>query len=194
MKYKRTVEKISYGKFGNIEVSQQPRPEEIQVLHNNEKTGVNKVMLYQDQNFLRWRFSNKWNQYIFLYCIENKILTAYMVIRVSSNQLRGFIVDYAGTAEASIEKILKFIIKSKYFDVLSIYRFCLINNLGQKMIELGFKKESLFRVIESKVNGELPLMIRPVKQNFNDNDFFIEGLDMRKIENWYLKGMSYEDF
>ncbi len=193
MKYKRIVEKISYGEFGNIIVSQQPRPEEMQALLEKEKIRVNKVMLHQDQKFLRWRLSNKRNQYVFLYCIENKSLAGYLVIRISSNKLRGFIADYAGKDEASIEKLLKFIIKMKYFDVLSIYRFCLINNLEQKIEKLGFKSTSLFRVIERKTNGELPLMIRPVKQNFNDNDFFIDGLDLRKGENWYLKGMSYED-
>ncbi len=193
-KYNRTYKEISYGKFGNIVVSQQPSSEEMLALLEKEKSGFNKVMLYQDKNFLSWRLSNKWSQYLFLYYIENKILTGYLVIRISTNKLRGFIADYAGKDKATIEKILKFIMKAGYFDVLSIYSFCVANNVKLKMEELGFKSESLFRVIERKVNGELPLMIRPVKQNFTNNDFFIEGLDLRKIENWDLKGLSYEDF
>jgi hypothetical protein len=31
------------------------------------------------------------------------------------------------------------------------------------------------------------LLIRPVKETYTEQDFFIAGLDMRRIENWSLK-------
>jgi hypothetical protein len=37
------------------------------------------------------------------------------------------------------------------------------------------------------------LMIRPVKRNYSDNDFWVEGLDLRKIESWHTRGICYDD-
>ena len=61
------------------------------------------------------------------------------------------------------------------------------------MQDLGFKKISLFRIIEKRIKGELPLLIRPVKHNYSDSEFFVEGLDLRKIENWHIKGICSDD-
>ncbi len=190
--YKGVTQKIRYETFNDIIVSQQSRPEEMHYLRESEKTNDNKLILYQDENFLRWRFSNKRDQYIFLYCIENKSLNGYIVFRLSKNKQRGFIIDYAGE-EKIIEKIMRFIIKAGFFDILSVYHFNLLDNIKHKVQELGFEEENLFRLIERKINGELPLLIRPVKKNYTDNDFFVEGLDLRKTENWYFKGISYDD-
>ena len=79
------------------------------------------------------------------------------------------------------------------FDVLSIYHFSLTDILKLKMQNLGFKKVSLFRIIERRVHGELPLLIRPVKRKYSESDFFVEGVDLRKIENWHIKGICSDD-
>ena len=192
-KCERTPKWIMYGTFDDIIVSRKPRPEEMHTLIEGKKIGTDKIILYQDETFFRWRFSNNHNQYIFLYCMKNKILTGYVVIRMSPNKRRGFIVDYARTDEDAIEKILKFIIKTGYFDVISIYRFSLDDDIDRTVKYLGFKTISLFRAIEKKISGELPLLIRPVRHNYSDKDFFVEGLDLRKIDNWHIKGICSDD-
>jgi hypothetical protein len=87
----------------------------------------------------------------------------------------------------AIREILRYIIKMKHFDILSIYSFCLDDAFQRTLGGLGFRKNSLVRVIERKLYGELPLLIRPVKETYTKSDFFIEGVDMRRIENWSLK-------
>ena len=185
--------KISFGIFDDIVVSQQPRHKEMHILIAGQEVSAHKITLYQDEDFFSWRFANKHNKYVFFYRIKNTVTTAYMVIRISPNNRRGFIVDYGQVDETSIEKILKFIIRARLFDVLSIYRFSLNENIKFTIQDLGFKKVSLFRTIERRISGELPLLIRPVKQNYSESDFFVEGLNLRIIENWLIKGICSDD-
>jgi len=187
--FKGITPKIQFGTFEDIIVSQQPIPKEMHVLIEGQDVSPDNITLYQDEDFFKWRFANKHNKYVFLYRIKSEVITGYVVIQVSPNNRRGYIVDYAQRDETSIEKILKFIIKARYFDVLSIYYFSLTDNIKHKVQDLGFKKVSLFRTIERRIDGELPLLIRPVKHKYSDSDFFVEGLDLRKIENWHIKGI-----
>ena len=192
-RFNQIAPKIPFGTFDDIIVSQHPRPKEMHALIAGQEFRADKIALYQDEEILRWRYANKHNKYIFLYRIKNAVITGYVVIQVSPNNRRGYIVDYAQGDEISIENILKFIIKARFFDVLSIYHFSLTDSIKHKVQDLGFKKVGLFRVIERRVKGELPLLIRPVKHNYSDNDFFVEGLDLRKIENWHIKGICSDD-
>jgi GNAT superfamily N-acetyltransferase len=185
--------KVPFGTFDDIIVSQQPRPEEMHILVEGLEVSTDKITLYQDEDFFRWRYANKHNKYIFLFRIKNEVIIGYIVIRVSPNNRRGYIVDYAQGDETSIEKILKFIIKAGFLDVLSIYHFSLTDDIKHKVQDLGFKKVSLFRVIERRIKGELPLLIRPVNHDYSNSDFFVEGLDLRKIENWHIKGICSDD-
>lgn len=191
-KNKNTIPKILYGTYDDIIVSQQSRPKEMHLLNEREKVCDNKLILFQDENFIKWRFSNKRDNYIFLYSISNNFLNGYVVIRLSTNKRRGFIVDYAGN-DKTVERIIKFVVKAGFFDVLSIYHFNLLDNIKQNIQDLGFKRTGLFRSIERKINGELPILIKPVKQNCGDEDFIIEGLDLHKTENWHFKGIGYDD-
>ena len=191
--FKGIAPKIPFGTFDDIVVSQQPRPKEMHALIASQEIRADKITLFQDEAFFRWRFANKHNKYVFLYRINKKAITGYIVIRISPNNRRAYIVDYAQKDETSIERILKFIIKARCFDVLSIYHFSLTDDIKSKVQSLGFKKASLFRAIERRIKGELPLLIRPVKNNYSDSDFFFEGLDLRKIENWHIKGICPDD-
>jgi len=118
--------------------------------------------------------------------MEESIATAYVVMGASANNQRGYILDCAEKEDRAIRKILRYVIRIKHFDLLSIYDFCLDDALMGTFKDLGFKTHSL-RIIERKLQGELPLLIRPVKEAFKESDFFIEGIDSRKIENWSLK-------
>jgi len=192
-RFNQIAPNIPFGTFDDIIVSQQPRPKDMHVLIEGQEINTDKITLFQDEGFFRWRYANRHNKYVFLYRIKDAVITGYVVIRVSPNNRRGYIVDYAQGDEISIEKILKFIIKARCFDVLSIYQFSLTEDIKQNLQDLGFKNVSLFRAIERRINGELPLLIRPVKHKHCDSDFFVEGMDLRKMENWHIKGICSDD-
>jgi hypothetical protein len=192
-RFNQIASKIPFGTFDDIIVSQQPRSKDMHVLIEGQEVNTDKITLFQDEDFFRWRYENKHNKYVFLYRLKNGVIIGYVVIQISPNNRRGYIVDYAQGDETSVEKILEFIIKAKCFDVLSIYHFSVTDDIKQNLQDLGFKNVSLFRFIERRITGELPLLICPVKHNYSDNDLFVEGLDLRKIENWHIKGICSDD-
>jgi len=179
--------RIAFGEFESILVENRPRPHEMAEIVTNQKRNSRKITLLQNQQFFHWRFNNKRNKYVFYYCRKNNKLTGYVVVGLSQNNLRGYILDYAEDDETSIEKILKHIIKSRYFDIISIYNFNLDPIFLQILQRLSFKKKNLMRMIESRFTGEVPLFVRPVKTNHIEEDWYIEGLDIRDIRNWSLK-------
>lgn len=129
------------------------------------------------------------NKYVFYYYRQNNIITGYIVMRLAKHNRRGYIMDYAANDSKVIEKILTFIIKMKHFDIVSIYNYSLDDNLSQIFKNLRFKTNSLVRIIERKLQGEWPILVRPVKRNYAESDCFIEGLDIRRIESWAIKGI-----
>ncbi len=182
-------EKIRVGDFGDIVVRDFPEPEEMNTVSSRQIYEGHRITLLHDANFFFWRFKNKMNRYIFYYHRQNNITTGYIVIRLAKHNRRGYILDYAADDSAIIEKILAFIVKIKQFDIVSIYNYSFDNNLSQVFENLRFKTNSLVRKIERKLQGEWPILVRPVKRNYTESDCFIEGLDIRRIESWSIKAI-----
>ncbi len=75
----------------------------------------------------------------------------------------------------------------RHFDIFSIYNFGLNDKLLHILKNLSFNTNGLTQKIERLFDGEWPLLIRPVKKNFIENDWFIEDLDTRNIDSWQIK-------
>jgi hypothetical protein len=119
--------------------------------------------------------------------MEGKSVLGYVVVGVSPNNRRGYILDCGETGSRAIAEILRYIIEARHYDMLSIYTFCLNDVLRETLRGLHFKTKGLARILERRVQGELPLLIRPVKEKHTEHDFYVGEMDMRKIENWSLK-------
>jgi hypothetical protein len=182
--------KISVGNFDKIVVSDCPNPKEMAAVVSRQDNYNYRITLLQDEVFFKWRFQNKRNKYLFYYFKDNNIVKGYIVLRLSENNRRGYICDYASDNERFLETILDFIIKMKHIDVISIYNFSLSNNFSRILNNLRFRNNSLIRLIEKQLNGEWPLLIRPVNKDFNESDLNIAGADIRKPENWEIKEIS----
>jgi len=179
--------KFTFGTFDNIVVSDCPKPKEMADVISRQDNYNNRITLFQDEVFFKWRFQNKRNKYLFYYFKDNNIIKSYIVIRLSQNNRRGYICDYAADDERYFEIILDFIIKMKRLDIISIYNFSLTDNFSRILKNLSFRENSLIRLIEKRLNGEWPLLIRPVNKDFSESDLNIEGTDIRKAGNWEIK-------
>ena len=179
--------RVAFGRFGEIEVSAEPRAIEMAAISAEDIHDRGRIRLFQDEQFFRWRFRNPRRKYVFYYLLDGDRLTGYVVVGLSANNRRGFILDSAQTNEIAIETILKYITRARHLDVLSIYEFCLEPAFANNLKRLGFSRRGLIRTLERRLDGELPLLIRPIQEIFTDEDLFIEGLDAREIENWSLK-------
>ena len=179
--------KITFGDFGNITVSDSPKPKEMAAVANRQGYDGQKIKLLQNEDFFRWRFSNKRKKYAFYYYRNDNIITGYVVINVSGNNKRGYISDFCADDSATIEKILAFILNKKHFEIVSIYNYSLTDAISPILRKLHFKTNSLTRIIEKRKKGEVPLFVRPVRHDYSETDCFINGLDIRKINSWEIK-------
>jgi GNAT superfamily N-acetyltransferase len=186
-------ERIAFGEFDDIVVSDRPRPRKMHTVIASEDINSSKITLWQDEDFYQWRFHNKRKTYIFYYHRKSNVTTGFIVMGVSPTTGRGYILDYAQADDTAIEKILQYALEMKHFDVLSIYSFGIDDNLSKTLDSLRFKSNSLIRTIEKRVKGELPLLLRPVRRKYVESDFSIKGLDTRKVENWRIKGICADD-
>ena len=180
--------RIRFGKFNDIIVSESPRPEEMSAMIARQNYRSEKITLFQDKEFFRWRFNNKRNQYIFYYCKRDSEITGYMVIGVLQNYEYGQILDYAESVSGSLERLLRYVIKERHVAVLLIGNVSLNDDFHRLLKSLGFKEDKHHDDKKGK-KVTLPYLIRPVKTELAESDWLIEGLDIRRIENWQIKGI-----
>lgn len=178
---------LPFGDYGDIEVSDQPKPQDMAAVISGQEILGKKIQLIQDEAFFRWRFHNKRKKYVFYYFRKNHKITGYAVIRGIPKNGRGFIIDYSAEDTATLEKTISFPIKNRHFNVMSIITYSVEDKMTPLLMRLKFKRNSVLGMLGKKVQGEWPLFVRPVKRNLSDKDFFIDGLDIRGIDSWSLK-------
>ena len=185
--------RIVFGQFGDIVVSDYSRPHEMSKVVSGQTPKRGRIHLSQGDEFFQWRFRSGRSRYVFYYQFVDDTLVGYVVCRASRNSRRGHILDYADIDDASVERLFQYAIEADHFDVLSINDFCLDDIRSQMADRLRFKRNGLIRMAERKMTGELPVLIRPVKEHYSESDYFIDGLDVRRIENWSFKGICSDD-
>jgi GNAT superfamily N-acetyltransferase len=178
---------FAFGRSVAVLVSDSPRPEEMAALIAAQTRQDARLRPHQDAAFFRWRYRNPRQKYLFYYLMQDGGLSGYLVLGLSPNNRRGYILDYEGEGGSALRQILVHIIKGKKFDVLSIPSYGVDAALGPVLKAVGFRSKSLVRIIERRLHGELPVLVRPVKKDFAEDDLFVEGVDVRRIENWALK-------
>jgi hypothetical protein len=189
--------RIGFGTSGGVEVSRTPSPAEMAALAGAEQdpegtphpgeAARGMLVLRRDEAFLTWRFANPQGKYVFYTLRRNDRPAGYVVIGLSPNNRRGFLLDFAGGEEDALEEIMRFILRARHFDVLSVYTFCLTAGQRRMLDRLGFGATGVIPSLETRRHGKLPLLIRPVKETFGEEDFVIEGVDARQIASWSLK-------
>ena len=173
------------GKFNNILVSNRPNPRELHNLASKEIYN-NMFSMVQDESFFEWRFKNKKSKYTFCYYIKDDSVKSYVVFGTQNEYRKGHILDYTENDTKGFEKIIKHAIGVKFFNTISIGNFNLSPGINKCLQDLGFK--SNFKAHKKTV----PVFVRTSKKHFEKNDWFIEGLDIRDIKNWKLKGICSE--
>lgn len=174
------------GTFDRVILSERPKPEEMAEICAGEMTHNRQIRLFRDETFFRWRFENPFKRYRFYYFLQNSGIKGYVVIGLSPNHQRGYILDFADTDGESVTFLLKHMIQNKHFDMLSIYHFSVSDEVREKLGDMGFRASGLARILEHKKTGELPVLIRPVRKSYTETDWKIEGFDIRKIKNWQM--------
>lgn len=164
--------------LGNVEVLAKPKPKEMY----NAVTLTDKISLKQDAEFFKWRFKSKIpNTYLFYYYKRD-----YMVVAHLRNHDAGYIIDYTENDIEAFEIILKRIMVTKFLNMIYIRDINLSKNVLPVLKKYKFADNNL------KNKSLCPILVRPVKKDFVESDWFVNGLDMRDINNWKLKGICSE--
>lgn len=181
---------IRFGRNGELLVEAAPRVADMTALAGTEEGAPGSLVLRRDEEFLAWRFANPQGKYVFYYLLRGETLLGYVAVGLSPNNRRGFLLDWASAAPGVLGQITQGILKMKHFDVMSVYAFCLSAAERVELETLGFSGVGLIPLLERFQKGRMPLLLRPVQEAFRYDDFWIQGIDARGIENWCLRPIA----
>ena len=75
----------------------------------------------------------------------------------------------------------------KHFENIYLFNFGLNKNLVQVLIKNGSKVNGFVRRLIKKREGEWPLLVCPIKLDYDESNWFILGLDIRAIDSWDIR-------
>jgi hypothetical protein len=182
--------RIRSGRFGEIQVTTSPMPEQMALLAESAGSAALQIRPRQDRRFFEWRYRNPVRKYVFYFLMSGDSVRGYVVVGVSPNNLQGEILDYGPSGGGVVPAILRYIIRSRAFVQLSVYRYGADEELVTALQQLGFSADPPWRRITGRRTGEanaLPLLLRPIPESYGERDLVVEGLDVRQLENWGLK-------
>jgi len=181
--------RIRYGQFGDFQVGATPMPEQMASVIERQEPAAGRFQLCQDERYFRWRFSGPTDKFIF-YCLSaGGDPVAYLVLSVTPANRRAYVVDHADTDGESAARLLDFVIERRDFSVLSIFSHSISASLEPALRRAGFHAGGIMGALERRVRGNLPLLVRPVLPGPGEKDWFIEGVDVRHPDNWFIKGI-----
>lgn len=181
--------KIRYGQFGDFHVSAAPMPEQMASVIERQKPAVGRFRPCQDESYFRWRFSGPTDKFVFYFLSVGGDTVAYLVVGVTPANRRGYILDYADTDGESGARLLDFVIERRDFSVLSVFSHSVSASLAPALRRAGFHAGGIMGALETRVRGNMPLLVRPVLPEPGEKDWFIEGVDVRNPDNWFIKGI-----
>ena len=179
--------RVPLGSDGDLLFSDAARPEDMAAVIAAQPERPGRMTLHQDERFFRWRFANPQARYVFGYCVHGGELTGYVVLGVALNGRRAHVLDAADRDGHSIGIILTQL--AEHFDVLSFYHFAADDRLSPVLRESGFQSRGLLAWLEQRIYGVFPILVRPVRAAASEHDWLVNGLDIRKRENWAMKGL-----
>ncbi len=181
--------RVRPGVYGEVEVSLGPKPEEMAALAGPlpSAQAAPCFSLRRDAAHFRWRYANGRNRYVFYYAARGRETRAYAALRVHKNNRRAYIVDYGARTEAALEPILAHLARQRTFDIVSIWDLGLERGLCDLLTAFAFRRRGPLRLMEKKVAGDWPVLVRPVRRDFTSADWVVNGIDARHGASWRLR-------
>jgi hypothetical protein len=145
--------------------------------------------MVRSEDYVHWRYSNPQSKYRFLFLMEGDAPTCYFALRVFGRA--AYIVDYAGISEAEgLPSLLRIVTKSQPFVILSILDVPMPQSLKKSLRTKHFHAYERLEQIIRRRSPHFPILLRPVRADVREQDWFVDNRDMRLIENWNLTSIS----
>jgi len=150
-----------------------------------------KITNVRDEEFYRWRFSNSPKDYIFIYITKDDDLVGYLSIDNSNEKIIS-IMEYGYLKLSYLEELIKELLKNTSAPYIFAYVFTRSDEEQKILSKSGFRdrKDWLIKLLKNMnfiVKEEKPgALIKPISKNIKEEDFFLNGKDVRDPDNWSL--------
>jgi GNAT superfamily N-acetyltransferase len=182
---------LTPGRFGDIEVSDKLPASGIFETGIPDCYARNKIHLKKTTEYIEWRLAYPRAKYVCLYILTGNDIDAYIVLKIKSNHAHIF--DYGQKADGpGVPKLLAFLIKKAGLSSISFFDTTTPDELKPFLRKNHFQN---FRCIDRIRHGRsynIPIIIRPVVENYAEDDWRIGGVDTRDISNWHITEISFD--
>jgi GNAT superfamily N-acetyltransferase len=182
------------GSEGNLAVSDKPDPRRMSSVINSREPDFTALYMVQDEAFFRWRYRPEKKKYLFYYRVVDGVTTGYLVIFVTSGNQRGIIVDHAASNRRELSELLNSVFRRGHFELYSIPGYDRDDYVRPHLEDRGFRERLFLRKLDFRQWKSLSVLLRPVKREFQEEDFLFGGLDLRRGDSWRIKGICSDAF
>lgn len=173
---------ISFSKAGFVfEVSRQINNSKIIdfVSINRDKSKFTNI---RDASFYDWRYSYESDKYLLILCYLNKTVVGYVILKELSNYEHS-VEEFLAVDSKVLRLMFKTIQRKLEIPILRTIIFADEDNKRMKSCGFFIESKLYLKIFKRR---RFPVLVRPTKPNISDVDFFVEGFDIRDIENWQL--------
>lgn len=177
--------------LGDIEVTDSIHAADISGIGLADYYSENKISPNKTGDFLEWRLSNPRVKYTFFHHRAGGKIDAYLILR--TNKIHAHVFDY-GQREGSfgVQKILSFILNHTRFSSVSFVDAGTPDDLKSFLRKRHFYTFTQIERMRNRESNNIPIVIRPTVQNYSENDWFVDGVDARDINNWHITEICFD--
>ena len=174
-------------------VTSTPRPEEMAALATRGREPWPGLAPLRTPEYFHWRFRRPGGAYTFYYAYADGELQSYLVVGLSPNRRRGYLLDFLDADGSSLAGLLARVLDRRDLDILSVAAASAASS-SLDWQALGFRSNGLLRRLERRRTGELPLLLRPTAASFDEPAWRVGGVDAREPRNWCYREMVSDAF
>lgn len=140
--------------------------------------------VHTDEEYIKWRFANPHAEYRFFYYYEKEHLCAYAVIKLVGTR-KYDVVDFQFEEEKQLCRLVNYM--HRWLHPLFILHWTVNQNAVINKSPWKYNFISLQFLLKRIAKFNVPpFLIRTAKSLQQEQDWFVEGVDMRDNQNWDL--------
>lgn len=168
------------------EYGSEPRPEVMARVVAAAGLRAGRLSLARDAAFYAWRFRNPRERYRFAWATTANDCDAFLVLRRESGGRCANIIDYAETGPGRLGFLVARLLADCHYDSLSVWDVGPRSADGALWKSLGFVSLRPVRRLLRPSHAPMPLLIRPLAPEPDDDDWRVARHDLRAIDTWNL--------
>jgi len=179
------------GDFGEVIVSDTILAADISRISMANTYLANKICPNRTPGFLEWTHSNPISKHTYLYHQSESGIDAYLILRTS--RIHAYIFDFGYEQDSlGVQKLISFVLKHGKFGSVSLLNAAATEELNPFLKSKHFHTFSRINRIRNRELENLLTFVRPTVENASEDDWFINGLDVRETDNWHITEICFD--